>query len=137
MARSDSAHVVTLTLPADPENLAICRLALVGFARAAGPVDAETLADLKLAVTEACASAMREVGAEQRDVAVRFRLGAGAIEVEVAHEVGSAPPPALEPGVPGDSDLGLAILRAVTDELELRSGPGGRGGVVRFSKRLR
>src|SRR6266508_1970309 len=50
--------VVKLTFPAKADYLLLARLALAGLARAI-PLDPEVLADLKLAVTEACGNAVR------------------------------------------------------------------------------
>jgi serine/threonine-protein kinase RsbW len=52
------AAVVRLSFPAKTDYLLLARLALSGLAREA-PVDEELLADLKLAVTEACGNAVR------------------------------------------------------------------------------
>ena len=50
--------VVRLSFPAKPDYLLLARLALAGVARSL-PVGPELLADLKLAVTEACGNAVR------------------------------------------------------------------------------
>ena len=50
--------VVRLSFPAKPDYLLLARLALSGLAREL-PMDDELLADLKLAVTEACGNAVR------------------------------------------------------------------------------
>ena len=51
-------RVVRLTFPAKAEYLLLARLALSGLAREL-PLDDELVADLKLAVTEACGNAVR------------------------------------------------------------------------------
>ena len=51
-------RVVRLTFPAKAEYLLLARLALSGLAREL-PLEEELLADLKLAVTEACGNAVR------------------------------------------------------------------------------
>ncbi len=51
-------QVVRLTFPARAEYLLLARLTLSGLARKL-PLDDELLADLKLAVTEACGNAVR------------------------------------------------------------------------------
>jgi len=50
--------VVRLTFPAKADYLLLARLALAGLARSL-PLDPELVADLKLAVTEACGNAVR------------------------------------------------------------------------------
>src|ERR671920_809984 len=51
--RVDTALDLELTLPARPENVAVARHAIGGFADVLAVPD-QTLADVKLAVTEAC-----------------------------------------------------------------------------------
>ena len=51
-------HAVRLTIPARPEYVTLCRLALTGLSRFRD-FSHETLADLKLALTEACSNAVR------------------------------------------------------------------------------
>ena len=51
-------RIVRLTFPARAEYLLLARLTLSGLAREL-PLDDELLADLKLAVTEACGNAVR------------------------------------------------------------------------------
>jgi anti-sigma regulatory factor (Ser/Thr protein kinase) len=129
---------VVLTLPARPESLVFCRLALVGLSRAI-VIEPETLADLKLVVTEACSNAVRHAyGPDEGTVEVRFRIEPDAIEIEVEDggrgfgEQADASE-ALEADEPA---MGLAIMRALTDGLELLAGPDGRGSLVRLRKRV-
>src|SRR5712691_13072064 len=77
--------VVSLTIPAEPRWLVLCRLVLSGLFRL-GPVDDETLADLKLAVTEACSNSVRHAYGENGSglVSVRYELGADSLAVEIS-----------------------------------------------------
>src|SRR6266566_4779348 len=60
--------VVRLTIPARPEYITLCRLALTGLLRLR-PFSAELLGDLKLALTEACSNSVRHAyRAEQAGV---------------------------------------------------------------------
>ena len=52
------SELVRLSFPAKPEYLLLARLALTGIARDV-PMSDELLADLKLAVTEACGNSVR------------------------------------------------------------------------------
>ena len=64
--------VVRLTFPAKADYLLLARLALAGLARSCRS-DEELLADLKLAVTEACGNAVRHAyGGDDGAVAVAF-----------------------------------------------------------------
>ena len=139
----DGHHIVSLTVPAEPKWLALCRLVLAGVCRL-GPVDEETLADLKLAVTEACSNSVRHAYGEGAGlVRIRYELTADSLAVEVA-DAGSGfrfdrPLPELGPG-PGEElredEMGLAIIHALVDEVEIGAGPGGNGTTISFRKNL-
>lgn len=132
-----SRDVVTLVIPARTEYLIVARLALAGIARGT-PIDDGALADLKLAVTEACGNAVRHAHASEHGVVrVDFDLGDGAIEIRVADAgpgIGALPDD--ERDELAESGMGLAIIRALVDDFEIRDGDGGRGTVVRMRKRL-
>lgn len=132
---------VTLVIPARPEYLLLARLALTGVARLAEP-DEEALADVRLAVTEAAANACRHAYADgEGDVTIRLSLSAdGRLEVVVEDDgVGFD-----RQGVPdwkadelADGGMGLAIIRAVADDVTIDPLPGGSGTRVRFTRSLR
>ena len=129
-------HTVRLTIPAKAEYVSLCRLALVGLARIR-PVSAETLADLKLAITEAASNSVRHAYADGSGVVeVVYRLRGDRLEVEVVDagtgfEVGSGNG---EPEDLAEGGLGIAIIRAIADEFELRSDH--EGSRLRFAKVL-
>ncbi len=134
-----SDRVVTLTFPAKPDYLVLSRLALSGLARAY-PFDPDVLADLKLAITEACGNAVRhayEAESDDRPVSVSFEVVGEKLEI-VVQDRGSGldRPPDHEWSMPDEpeSGMGLAIIRTVVDELEVGRGEGGRGTVVRMTK---
>jgi serine/threonine-protein kinase RsbW len=129
-------HTVRLIIPAKPEYVSLCRLALAGLARVR-PVGAETLADLKLAITEAASNSVRHAYADGSGVVeISYRLDGDRLEVEVA-DAGTG----FEVGA-GNGDLedlaegglGIAIIRAIADEFELRSDQA--GSRLRFAKAL-
>lgn len=141
----DGAHVVSLTIPAEPRWLALCRLVLSGLCRL-GPVDDETLADLKLAVTEAASNSVRHAYAESGDgglVSVEYRLSPEALAVEIA-DAGSGfrfdqPVPELGPQPDEElreDEMGLAIIHALVDEVQIGAGPEGQGTKIEFVKYL-
>jgi serine/threonine-protein kinase RsbW len=132
---------VQLTFPAKADYLLLARLALAGLARSL-PVDAEGLADLKLAVTEACGNAVRhaypEAGGGQ--VAVSLTIADDALEMIVEDRgsgMGASRHEVREPGDPlPEGGMGLAIIRAVVDELRIDAGAEGRGTIVHMTKRF-
>jgi serine/threonine-protein kinase RsbW len=135
---SERGGVVALTIPARPEYVALCRLALTGIARTRA-LAPELVADLKLALTEACSNSVRHAYEEGREgvVDVRYDLGDDRISVEVTDE-GSGFDPAVLKRAQEELDeggLGIAIIRAVTDELEIGVRPEG-GSRLRFTKFL-
>ena len=130
-----------LRFPARPEYLVLGRLVLTGLSRAQVMED-DTLSDLKLALTEACSNSVRHayVASTPGAVDVDYELGDGYLAVQIEDEG-----PGFDPDSSGkafDSEtldeggLGLAIIRAVSDECEVRPGRDGRGSCVRFVRRL-
>ena len=77
-------RVVRLTFPAKAEYLLLARLALSGLAREL-PLGDELLADLKLAVTEACGNAVRHAySGGEGDVSVIFTIDDSRLLMTVA-----------------------------------------------------
>ena len=135
----DGARVVRLTIPAKAEYITLCRLALTGLARLR-PLSDEMLADLKLAITEACSNSVRHAYADGTtgtvDIAYELRGDRLAVEVadngtgfELAEE--SADDVGLSEG-----GLGIAIIRAIADEFDLGRRADGSGSRLRFVKNL-
>jgi serine/threonine-protein kinase RsbW len=135
-----SANVVTLVMPAKSEYLILARLALAGIAREQ-PIEESVLADLKLAVTEACGNAVRHAyGDDPGVVRVRFVVEREQIEIEVADD-GTVGRTRAQPAPPADnalveSGMGLAIIRAVVDELVIDDATDASGTVVTMRKSL-
>lgn len=135
--RAGEPDTVVLTMAARPENLALARLALTGVAAVAGVSDA-ALADLKVAVTEACTNAIQHaypVGSAEASVVVRYRTAAGLLEVEV-EDGGCGFDPNQPPPVASQNDenqgMGLLIIRALAEEVVISSDES--GSRVAFAK---
>jgi serine/threonine-protein kinase RsbW len=133
-----AGQAVHLTIPAKPEYITLVRLALAGLWRV-GRYSDEALADLKLAVTEACSNSVRHAYGEGREgtVKVDYELHADRLVVEVSDDGTGFDPSTWERerGELTEGGLGLAIIRALTDELELANG-GGQGSRLRLVKFL-
>jgi anti-sigma regulatory factor (Ser/Thr protein kinase) len=135
-----SDGVVRLVFPAKPDYLLLARLALSGLARDVAMRD-ETLADLKLAVTEACGNAVRHAYPDaEGDVSVSYVVSKDALEL-IVEDQGTGLLDARETldestAAPFERGMGISIMRAVVDELDIHAGPDGRGTVVRMSKRF-
>ena len=132
-------RAVRLTIPARAEYVGLSRLALSGLARLV-PFSDEVLADLQLAVTEACTNSVRHAYADRPGaIEVRYELFADRVVVEVSDD-GPGFVPSDEGAVDGlgelnEGGLGIAIIRAVSDELEIGARDGG-GVRLRFVKLL-
>ena len=139
MSEADAGRTVLLTIPAKPEYITLSRLALSGLSRVR-PVADDTLADLKLALTEACSNSVRHAYEEGRDgiVEVSYRLAEDRIVVEVTDDGAGFDAAVLERAQQelDEGGLGIAIIRAVTDELDIGPNPNGGGSRLRFAKYL-
>ena len=131
----------TLVIPARPEYLLLARLALTGVARLA-QADEEALADLRLAVTEAAANACRHAYADgQGDVTIQLTLSDDQ-QLEVIVE-GDGPGFESESVAEwraeelGEDGMGLAIIRAVAEDVEIGPRESGSGTRLRFTRSLR
>ena len=131
---------VRLTIPAKAEYIALGRLALTAIARVQ-PLSEETLTDLKLALTEACTNSVRHAYREGRKgvVEIVYHLEPDRLVVEVADDGAGFKPEEIEGSGNGDlseGGLGIAIIRAVADEVEIGERESG-GSRLRFVKFLR
>ena len=125
-----SADRFTLVIPARPEYLLLARLALTGVARLAR-ADEEALADLRLAVTEAAANACRHAYEDgQGDVTIQLTLSDDdQLEVVVEDDgpgFESESVAEWRAEELGEDGMGLAIIRAIADDVEI--GPRASGG---------
>jgi serine/threonine-protein kinase RsbW len=139
-----SETVVQLSFPAKADYLLLARLALAGVARGL-PVGPELLADLKLAVTEACGNVVRHAyDADEGEVELAFVVGDDRLEMIVEDrgfgmalplaELTVEPREDLSPADVSNGGMGMAIIRAIVDELDVRAGADGRGTVVHMTK---
>ena len=136
----DESRTVRLTIPAKPEYITLSRLALSGLSRVR-PLTDETLADLKLALTEACSNSVRHAYDEHGGhVSISFELRGDRLIIEVADDgTGFEPDAASTNGDDAElseGGLGIAIIRSIADEVEIGGGANGRGSLLRFVKLL-
>jgi serine/threonine-protein kinase RsbW len=128
---------VVLRMAPRPENLALARLALTGVAAVAGTGEAD-VADLKLAVTEACTNAILHAYADRAtgEVVVRYRVGASGVEVEVEDDGSGFDPedPILDESERNGQGMGLLLIRSLTDSTKIESDES--GSRISFSKAL-
>jgi serine/threonine-protein kinase RsbW len=139
MSTNGSGQKVRLRIPAKAEYVTLGRLALTGLARL-GPFSDEELGDLQLAVTEACTNSVRHAYRDGAGVVeILYELHRDRVVVEVTDDGDGFVPPeeaVLDGnGEPAEGGLGIAIIRAVSDELEIGARDGG-GSRLRFVKLL-
>ena len=136
----EGARAITLRIPAKPEYITLCRLALTGLSHVRDIGD-ETLAELKLALTEAVSNSVRHAYGPngQGHVDVTYELAPDRLGIEVVDDGEGFDPdeaPAFEGGELSEGGLGIAIIRSIADEFEIKSSPGVRGSRLRFAKHL-
>jgi serine/threonine-protein kinase RsbW len=133
-----NTRAIRLTIPAKAEYITLGRLALTGLSRLR-PLGEETLADLKLALTEACSNSVRHAyGSHEGAVEILYELHDDRLAIEVVDDgAGFGDTRVHEAGDDlVEGGLGIAIIRAIADEFELGPRNGGRGSRLRFVKRL-
>ncbi|WP_327177109.1 ATP-binding protein [Streptomyces sp. NBC_01335] len=145
---------VELRFSAQPEHVRTARLVAAAVARRAG-VDEAVLDEVRLAVGEACSRAVGLHHAHGIDtpVAVVLTDEEKSFSIEVGDDVpglgsdaGSAVPgarraspvvpvglddPEPEPDGEGEDEMGLAVIKGLVDDVEVRSGA--NGGVIRMT----
>jgi serine/threonine-protein kinase RsbW len=130
---------VRLTIPARAEYITLCRLALTGIARLRELSD-ELLADLKLALTEAASNSVRHAYGDEvvGVVEISYELFSDRLVIEVTDEGAGFDLAKVEghPDELSEGGLGIAIIRAIADEVEIGAQPGGKGSRLRFEKAL-
>jgi anti-sigma regulatory factor (Ser/Thr protein kinase) len=132
-------RVLELSFPADSRYLVLARLSLAGIAPVAR-LDENELADLKLAVTEACANAVRHAYPDDAGGIVRLSVSVEpkTLTVEVADDGRGLEATELagwEASRMREEGMGFSIMRAVVDDVHIESAAS-QGTVVRLVKRL-
>jgi serine/threonine-protein kinase RsbW len=129
---NSAAPDVRLTMPARPEGVAVVRQALAGMADALD-FDAAVLADMKMAVSEACTNVVVHAY-EDTDGMLEVDMAAdeNGLTIRVRdHGSGIHPHAHLTRDVPA-LGLGLPLIAALSDAFELH-GSSGQGTEVRMT----
>ncbi len=118
---------VRIMLPASPENVSVIRHVLGAFAEALRLPD-ELIEDLRLAVTEACTNVVRHAYPPDvpGSVEISIRPEEDLVSVVVADR-GRGIGTSSDTTGPG---LGLPLIAAIADEVELQPVPGGGSRVA-------
>jgi anti-sigma regulatory factor (Ser/Thr protein kinase) len=105
---------IELMLPARAENIAVVRHAL-GALGDVGALDDHTLADVRLAITEACANVVVHAYPDDGEGPLEIEVGIADHRLEVTvRDHGNG---VVAGG--GDAGLGLALIGALADAMEL------------------
>jgi serine/threonine-protein kinase RsbW len=136
----DGTRSIHLRIPAKAEYITLCRLALTGLAQLRD-IGEDTMADLKLALTEAVSNSVRHAYGEDGDghVDITYELRPDRLGIQVVDDGNGFDPeetPALEGAELSEGGLGIAIIRTIADEFEIDSKPGARGSRLHFVKLL-
>jgi serine/threonine-protein kinase RsbW len=139
-ADADGTRSIHLRIPAKPEYITLCRLALTGLAQLRD-IGEDTMADLKLALTEAVSNSVRHAYGDKGSghVDITYELQPDRLRIQVVDD-GNGFDPGETPSFVGEElsegGLGIAIIRTIADEFEIESKPGARGSRLRFVKLL-
>jgi serine/threonine-protein kinase RsbW len=134
---------VKIDIPAKAEYVVLGRLALAGVLRTGG-FSEDAVADLKLALTEACSNSVRHAyDHDDGQVHLGFTMYADRITIEIRDEGAGfheddddCPECRGMTGLPlAEGGMGISIIRAVVDEFDLRQADG--GGTVLVLTKLR
>lgn len=139
-------QVVEFEIPARLEFLAVVRRLVTAAARARPGWGPERLADLELAVSEACTNAIEahEAGEVDEPLHVRCTLGHDTVEVTVFDQAqgfpeeppsGDAPAGATGARIDRERGYGIPLMYLLADEADFSST--GSGTVVRLVLRSR
>lgn len=130
---------VSLEIPPKPQFVSLCRLALTAICREHRFAD-DDIADLKLAITEACSNSIRHAYEDALDEAaskvfVTYEMRDDRLIVEVRdHGRGFEYEGANMDELP-EGGLGISIIRAVCDEFEVLTSAGDQpGAALRLTK---
>ena len=123
---------VRLTLPARPEGVAVVRQALAGVADALA-FDAAVVADMKMAISEACTNVVVHAYDEEDGILeVEMSAGESGLTIRVRDHGTGIRPHGERRGEAPALGLGLPLIAALSDSYEL-TGTSGRGTEVKMT----
>lgn len=132
---------VKMDIPAKAEYVVLGRLALAGLLRSRG-FSEDAVADLKLALTEACSNSVRHAyDHDDGQVHLGFTLHQDRVTIEIRDEGAGFHEDDVDcpecQGMPeiklSAGGMGISIIRAVVDDFDLRH-PDGGGTVLVLTK---
>lgn len=133
---------VKIDIPAKAEFVALGRLALSGLLRSRGGYSEDAVADLKLALTEACSNSVRHAyDHDQGKVHLEFTVHRDRVTLLIQDEGGGfheddddCPECRNLTDQLAEGGMGISIIRAVVDGFDLRK-PDEGGTILVLTKR--
>jgi serine/threonine-protein kinase RsbW len=135
------SEVVELEIPARPEFVALARLVVSAMAATEAALSDDQVDDLKIAVSEACTNAIEAHGSVETDVGVRVKCWSDERGLRVSIEdrgpgfdpstLPDHPPPTDPDRLKFERGLGIPLIRALVDDVEISSS--GAGTEVRLA----
>jgi serine/threonine-protein kinase RsbW len=138
-SEAGSSERVSLEIPPKPQFVSLCRLALTAICREHRFAD-DDIADLKLAITEACSNSIRHAyddGSGDEDsskVFVTYEMLTDRLVVEVRDRGRGFEYEGANTDDLPEGGLGISIIRAVCDEFEVLSNGDEPGAALRLTK---
>jgi serine/threonine-protein kinase RsbW len=129
---------VSLEIPPKPQFVSLCRLALTAICREHRFAD-DDIADLKLAITEACSNSIRHAYDDGQDedsskVFVTYEMQTDRLIVEVRDRGRGFEYEGANTDDLPEGGLGISIIRAVCDDFEVLSNGDEPGAALRLTK---
>jgi serine/threonine-protein kinase RsbW len=118
--------IVKFSVPGKPEYVGTVRLAISSLANCAG-FDIEAVEDIKVAVSEACTNVVRHGMVDcEETYEVACEVGDGRIIISVVDQAGGYDMtkyqrPAIDMENPKEGGLGIFIIKALMDEVDIFS----------------
>lgn len=128
---------VILEIPPKPQFVSLCRLALTAICREHRFSD-EDIADLKLAITEACSNSIKhaydELELDVEKVFVTYHVEGERLTVEVRDRGRGFEWTGPTRDELPEGGMGISIIQAVCDEFEVNRPADGIGAALRLTK---
>lgn len=117
------ADLLKISVPGKPEYVSTVRMTISALAHSAG-FDVEDIEDIKVAVSEACTNVVRHGKSEQNDYDVFCELSEDRLMISVADHAGGYDTACYcmpEPENPREGGMGIFVIRALMDEVDIFS----------------
>jgi len=128
-------ETISMEINSNPEYVSIIRLTTSGIANKVG-FSIEDIEDIKVAVSEACTNAIKH--SEDSKITLMFTIIGNGLQIDIkdkgkGYDMQSIPKPNLNE--PKESGLGLFIIDALMDDVEIKS-EDNQGTSIKMTKYL-